>query len=245
MAMPEHLKPTCPPDAHKVIREPENRVQALLGVSLSDEEITREGAAAVLESLKSFGPRPPLWCTDDAWDRLSAIKTAACTPGRVLTSQENSDAARNAAPNPDHDGTPAVVRFDEGSAGKADAGGESQKPDGAALSRGLITFEFADPRYADFLELLARPQLLCVDTTSMFIMRSLSTIYPWDRELAAHFLRQYLKLAPQVSQSDRALLSDFRYGRLDPYENRERSTTAYDFLKLERKLFLQYPSADD
>lgn len=48
-----------------------------------------------------------------------------------------------------------------------------------------------------------------------------------------------------LTDDDIALLTDVRYGRFDALNVEEKSATAYKFLRLERKLFLQYPTEDD
>lgn len=80
---------------------------------------------------------------------------------------------------------------------------------------------------------------------SMFTLRSISTVFPWDRLLANQFLGQYLDASAQLTEADIKLLTDVRYGRFDALKVEEESKTAYKFLRLERKLFLQYPTEDD
>lgn len=79
----------------------------------------------------------------------------------------------------------------------------------------------------------------------MFTLRSVSTVYPWDKLLANQFLGQYTEAVSQLSEDDVKLLTDVRYGRFDALEVENKSKTAYKFLRLERKLFLQYPTEDD
>ena len=79
----------------------------------------------------------------------------------------------------------------------------------------------------------------------MFILRSISTVYPWDELLANQFLGQYTAALKDLTESDIKLLTDVRYGRFDALKVEEESKTAYKFLRLERKLFLQYPTEDD
>lgn len=99
--------------------------------------------------------------------------------------------------------------------------------------------------YKDFLKILEKKCIVSVDMLSMFILRSISTVYPWDELLANQFLGQYLNASKALSSDDIALLTDVRYGRFDALNVEEKSATAYKFLKLERKLFLQYPTEDD
>ena len=97
----------------------------------------------------------------------------------------------------------------------------------------------------DFLQLLQKKCLICLDTMSMFILRSISTVYPWDELLANQFLGQYTAALKDLTDSDIKLLTDVRYGRFDALKVEDESKTAYKFLRLERKLFLQYPTEDD
>lgn len=99
--------------------------------------------------------------------------------------------------------------------------------------------------YSNFLSVLEKKCFITVDMPSMFTLRSISTVYPWDKLLAAHFLKQYLEARQELSDEDRELLLDVRYGRFDALKVEEKSKTAYKFLRLERKLFLQYPTEDD
>ena len=96
-----------------------------------------------------------------------------------------------------------------------------------------------------FLDLLSKKCLICLNTLSMFTLRSVSTVYPWDKLLANQFLGQYTEAVSQLSEDDVKLLTDVRYGRFDALEVENKSKTAYKFLRLERKLFLQYPTEDD
>ena len=105
-----------------------------------------------------------------------------------------------------------------------------------AVSSVLDFYDFAgnSDNYKEFLDLL-----------SMFTLRSISTVYPWDKLLANQFLGQYLDASKTLTESDLKLLCDVRYGRFDALKVEEESKTAYKFLRLERKLFLQYPTEDD
>ena len=99
--------------------------------------------------------------------------------------------------------------------------------------------------YKDFLKTLEKKCIVSVDMLSMFTLRSISTVYPWDELLANQFLGQYLEASKTLTDDDIALLTDVRYGRFDALNVEEKSATAYKFLRLERKLFLQYPTEDD
>ena len=118
--------------------------------------------------------------------------------------------------------------------------------DGAVSS----VFDFYDfagnsDNYKEFLDLLEKKCLISLDLLSMFTLRSISTVYPWDKLLANQFLGQYLDASKTLTESDLKLLCDVRYGRFDALKVEEESKTAYKFLRLERKLFLQYPTEDD
>lgn len=118
--------------------------------------------------------------------------------------------------------------------------------DGAVSS----VFDFYDfagnsDNYKEFLDLLEKKCLISLDLLSMFTLRSISTVYPWDKLLANQFLGQYLDASKTLIESDLKLLCDVRYGRFDALKVEEESKTAYKFLRLERKLFLQYPTEDD
>ena len=65
MPMPPRFKPSCPPDAHKVIREPENKVLAELCVRIEDAEL-ENGAREVCELLGAFSKSPIVSCSDKA-----------------------------------------------------------------------------------------------------------------------------------------------------------------------------------
>ena len=116
-----------------------------------------------------------------------------------------------------------------------------------AVSSVLDFYDFAgnSDNYKEFLDLLEKKCLISLDLLSMFTLRSISTVYPWDKLLANQFLGQYLDASKTLTESDLKLLCDVRYGRFDALKVEEESKTAYKFLRLERKLFLQYPTEDD
>ena len=58
-------------------------------------------------------------------------------------------------------------------------------------------------------------------------------------------MRQYERARGLLSAADLDLLQDIRYGRKDGYSIKETDPNAYQYLRLERKLFLQYPTEDD
>ena len=116
-----------------------------------------------------------------------------------------------------------------------------------AVSSVLDFYDFAgnSDNYKEFLDLLEKKCLISLDLLSMFTLRSISTVYPWDKLLANQFLGQYLDASKTLTESDLKLLCDVRYGRFDALKVEEESKPAYKFLRLERKLFLQYPTEDD
>lgn len=118
--------------------------------------------------------------------------------------------------------------------------------DGAVGST-LDFYDYANDAKAfkDFLSLLPKKCLISLDMLSMFTLRSISTVFPWDELLANQFLGQYLQASKDLTSDDLKLLEDVRYGRFDALEVESKSATAYKFLRLERKLFLQYPTEDD
>ncbi len=96
---------------------------------------------------------------------------------------------------------------------------------------------------SNFLTALEEPAFLIVDTLSMLTLRSISTVYPWDSLLASDFLRQYHSACSVLGGKEKELLYEVRYGLRAPETIKD--TNAFPFLKLERKLFLQYPVEDD
>lgn len=116
-----------------------------------------------------------------------------------------------------------------------------------AVGESLEFFDCADKpeKFKDYLDLLEKKCLISLDMLSMFILRSISTVYPWDKLLANQFLGQYIDACKTVTEDDLKLLEDVRYGRFDALQVEETSKTAYKFLRLERKLFLSYPTEDD
>ena len=82
------------------------------------------------------------------------------------------------------EGNKASVSYQDGSVGP---------------TQDYVKLSFADQKYDDFLDLLSLKTIICVDMFSMFIMRSVSTIYPWDKLLAKHFLNQYKTCSAKVT----------------------------------------------
>lgn len=104
----------------------------------------------------------------------------------------------------------------------------------------------ANPNLIDqFFDLLQKKCFIIIDSLSMLILRSISTVFPWDNLLAGDFIRQYKKARAAISQEDIAILTDIRYGRVDGFSIKTTHPEAYAYLRLERKLFLQYPTEDD
>ncbi len=212
MSQITRLTPDCPPDAHKVMREPENKLNALLAVKVEDSELERYGATDLCEVLALMSSAPNIICSDKC---QAAIQEQA--------------AAAEIKPN--------FVKI-------IASEGCLIYPDGAQSSM-LKFYDFAGDyqNFKDFLTYLNEQCLISVDTLSMLVLRSISTVYPWDKLLAGDFVRQYLKAMAALTAEDRLLLTDIRYGRASS-EIKQSKPEAYQFLRLERKLFLQYPSED-
>ncbi len=209
--MPQRFQPSCPPDAHKVIRDPENKVSAELCVRIEDGEL-RNGAREICELLGAFSKTPIVSCSQRA--RLE-IEGSAAGEGIM----------------------PSFLETLEGGGAVVAATG---KP-----GRGVKVCDLTDDAQAHrFLDELLKEQVVVIPMASMYILRSVSTVYAWDRLLAEQFMRQYEDALSHLTAPDRALLEDVRFGRTDPLKVKELSPTAYPFLRLERKLFLQYPSED-
>ncbi len=215
MPMPERYHPECPPDAHKVIRPPENKVDALLCVLVPDSEITN-GMDNVTDILSMMNKKPMLLCSEKM--RQEILKSAPQAPIEPVFVRVHEDKNK------------ASLSYSDG-----------------AIGQTLDFYDYAGSfeKYENFLELLPKKCLISLDLPSMFILRSISTVYPWDKLLAKQFLGQYLEASKNLTQKDKELLVDVRYGRFDSLKVEEQSKTAYKFLKLERKLFLQYPTEDD
>lgn len=214
MSQIERMHPDCPPDAHKVMRPPENPLNAQLCVFVTKEEVETCGIDDVLEVLALMNQKPLLLCEDDS------------------VRQQIKDHCAKA------ELTPAFIRVN------GDGTCTIEYLDGA-VSSSLPFYAYADDyhNFEHFLDKLSEKCVISVDTLSMLILRSISTVYPWDKLLAGDFIRQYIKASDAISDEDRDLLRQIRYGKYDPMNAKD--TKAYQFLRLERKLFLQYPSEDD
>ena len=62
MPMPERYHPECPPNAHKVIRPPENEVFATLVVKVPDSE-EQNGIDNVCDMLSLMSKKPIVYCS--------------------------------------------------------------------------------------------------------------------------------------------------------------------------------------
>ncbi len=214
MPMPERYHPECPPNAHKVIRPPENEVFATLVVKVPDSE-EQNGIDNVCDMLSLMSKKPIVYC-----------------------SEKMEELIKKQAPEAEID--PSFIRIADGSQAFIAYSNNSQGP--------LMPFydwAFNAEAFKDFLPRLKDKCLICLDMPSMFILRSISTVYPWDELLANQFLGQYLSACETLTAEDKKLLENVRYGRFDALKVEDESKTAYKFLRLERKLFLSYPTEDD
>lgn len=205
------MQSECPPDAHKVLRDPQNEVQAKLAVRVEDRELERYGAFDLCQTLALMSSEPLICASDKVTEAVAAeAARAEIKPSFLKTKDDKAFAAY---------------------------------PDGAVGSA-LPFVELSGDKalYKDFLDLLGSPCYIVIDSLSMLIMRSVSTIYPWDKLLASDFVRQYLQAAAMLDTKLEQDFMDVRYGRKDVEELKR--TDAALFLRLERKLFLQYPSDD-
>lgn len=219
MAHIERMQTECPPDAHKVIRPPENEVKALLCVKLDAKQCEHYGKEDFCSMLALMSKHPMLWCDAALKDIVAEGAAAAEIDPSFLQLHE--------------DGTTGNLSYLSG------AVGESLPVVDLTLDDAELT------QAASFLDLLGKKQIIVVDAESMLILRSISTVYPWDKLLAGDYLRQYLKARKEVSAEDLGLFNDVRFGRIDGYSLKSTNPVAYHYLQLERKLFLQYPDDED
>ncbi|MDD6318439.1 MAG: hypothetical protein PUA61_06290 [Succinatimonas hippei] len=211
MPMPPRFQPSCPPDAHKVMRDPENKVAAALCVRVEDKEL-ENGPREICELLGAFSKNPIISCSDNARLKIEGNAAGEEIMPAFLKILEGGGAVISQTGHPDH---------------------------------GVKVCDLTDESKARlFLDELLKDQVVVIPMASMYILRSISTVYAWDKLLAQQFLRQYEDALNKLTAPDRTLLEDVRYGRVDALKVKELSATAYPFLKLERKLFLQYPSED-
>ena len=213
MPMPERYHPECPPNAHKVIRPPENEVFALLAVKVPDSE-EQNGMDNVCDMLSLMSKKPLVLCSEKMEQLIKDnAKASEIEPSFLRLPSEGK----------------AFIAYENGTQGEV---------------LDFYDWAFKPESFKDFLPKLQEKCLICLDMPSMFILRSISTVYPWDELLAQQFLGQYLSACETLTAEDKKLLTDVRYGRFDALKVEDESKTAYKFLRLERKLFLSYPTED-
>lgn len=215
MAHTERMQTECPPDAHKVIRPPETEVKATICVKLDSEEAKLYGITDFCEVLALMGAKPLVY-TEDA-DLKSKIIA-------------QKDASEIEPAFLKKDGDVAYLTYADGAQGQA---------------LPFVDYTEQPQQVEHFFEDLQKKQFIIIDSASMLILRSISTVFPWDGLLAGDFLRQYLKALADVGETEHKLLTEVRYGRKDGYPLKTENPKAYAFLRLERKMFLQYPTEDD
>lgn len=216
MSKIERLQPECPPDAHKVIRPPENKVNATLVIKIADKkEFLKYNSFDVCETLALFSEKPIIYCDDE----IKALILEGADEAEIKPSFLKL-----------HDDNTASIEYIDG-----------------AISSSKPFYDLADSykNYDKFLEKLVEDCYISVNTLSMLILRSISTVYPWDVLLAGDFVRQYISANDKLTNEDLDLFLDIRYGRIDPFTKKDSDPDMYNYLRLERKLFLQYPTEDD
>lgn len=218
MAHVERMQTECPPDAHKVIRPPENEVKAYLCVRLDPAECDRYGIADFCNVIGLMSSRPLLLCSDELKDKIIAQAQESEIDPAFLQIHE--------------DGTSCHLNYASGA--------QSQ-----TFSCVDLTDDPELAKVAGYLDLLGTEQIIIIDAAAMLILRSISTVYPWDKLLAGDYLRQYLKARKEVTAADLDIFREVRYGRVEAYPLKEKEPRAYRYLQLERKLYLQYPDEDD
>ncbi len=212
MSKVERLQSECPPDAHKVIRPPENKLNASLAVYVQDSELDNYNASDLCEVLSLMSEKPLIYCSDRVKQAIiDKAADAQIQPSFLVV----------------HEDKTASITYTDGSQSSTQA---------------FFDFSTEHADFTDFLDKLAIKCFIIVDSLSMLILRSISTVYPWDKLLAGDFVRQYIKAIANLSAEDKIKLLNIRYGKLAPSEIE--NTDAYSFLRLERKLFLQYPTDD-
>lgn len=212
MAKQERLEAQCPPDAHKVIRPPENKVNASLVVKVADFELEKYGDRDVAEVLSLFSPKPQILCSKKVEKAIvEKAQDAEIKPSFLELKDEQG-----------------FLHYLDGSVSSV---------------KKVVDFSNDFKSYQNFLDTLSEDCYLVVDSLSMLIMRSISTVYPWDKLLASDFIRQYLGACEILDDKEIQDLFDVRYGRQEGSALKD--AKAFHFLKLERKLFLQYPTDDD
>lgn len=210
MSMPPRFEPSCPPDAHKVMRDPENKVVAELCVAISDHELSY-GVANICDLLSAFSKKPLLYCSDKVREEILKVAANCEITPRFLNIN----------------GDKAVIM-----------------PGEAGVDYDVCDLTDNAQASSKFLDALIKKCVIIINMPSMYILRSISTVFEWDLLLAKQFLTQYDKASAQLTDSDKELLQKVRYGKEDALKVKELSESAYPFLRLERKLFLQYPTED-
>ena len=232
MSQVVRMQTECPPDAHKVIRPPEQEVKALLCVKLNDAECEFYGEADFCQALGLMSAQPLVSCSEGLRKLITDKAPVLEQKPRFL--QVYSEAPTSPVSST---GDAASLPLKEGHINYAD-GSQSQSY--------LILDLVAHPELMEqFLSLLEKPYILVVPPESMLILRSISTVYPWDKLLASDYLRQYLRAHAAIGPNELQLFLEVRYGRREGYSLKSVNPQAYAFLQLERKLYLQYPDEDD
>lgn len=81
--------------------------------------------------------------------------------------------------------------------------------------------------------------LIPLPLTDMLILKSITTVQPYDLPLARLYLKQYAEAKDALTEADRNLLRDIKEQGLPTLDD-SYSEQVYRFLKVERKLFTQY-----
>lgn len=81
--------------------------------------------------------------------------------------------------------------------------------------------------------------LIPLPPADMLILKSVTTVQPYDLYLARHYLRQYAEARQRLTPDDRELLRLVKVRGL-PALNETYNEAVRLFLKIERKLYLQY-----
>lgn len=210
------MQTECPPDAHKVIRPPEKVMKAILCVKLNEDEVKEYGAPDFCSAIALMGAKPFLVCSDELRKIIKEHKQDAQIDPCYLQVSE--------------DGTEAHVSYDDGAQGQ---------------SLPVVDLTKNDGKLEQFLDLLGTKQYIIIDSYSMLILRSISTVFPWDPLLAQHYFSQFLEALSHVGPKELDLFMKVRYGRIERFSLKSTNADAYKFLQIESKLFLQYATDDD
>lgn len=216
MAQVVRMQTECPPDAHKVIRPPEKVCKAILCVRLNEDEVKEYGATDFCSAISLMGAKPCLVCSDELRQTIKAHKAEAAIDPAYL--QVNAE------------GTEAHVSYDDGAQGQ---------------TLPVVDLTKDSSKLASFLDLLTEKQFIIIDAYSMLILRSISTVFPWDPLLAQHYMTQYLQARDKVGPEELDLFMKVRYGRIERFSLKSLNKNAYNFLQIESKLYLQYATDDD